>query len=152
VRGISLLVLFITCFSLPAIGADQPIITKQTTLHGQWQPTSKDTTNALEAAITLVRKTAEQPEGSSWPMKYKFDAARKISNDFSRYAVQFIGKIDHGKKIIVCNFFPVAGIESEFKYWKTSQVAVMDGGSSFWNIEYDSQTGMCRNLQINGEA
>jgi len=45
------------------------------------------------------------------------------------------------------------GINSyEFKDWKEQLVEVHDGGSSFFNIKVDLDTGEAFDLMINGEA
>jgi hypothetical protein len=107
-----------------------------------WKPSTEQTKNAL---IAIQKFLEIQTVRNDW----KAGEIKKILAHTKQYRVQFIGVKRNGKKLILCNFFPAIG---EFEYWKREKVEVMDGGYSFWQIEYDSDSGDCLNFSSNGYA
>ena len=135
---------------LPVCAAESSISPEhQVILKGDWTPTKEQTEKALAAAITLVRQTAAQPAGTSPGEKYQRECAGKIAEGMAKYAVQFIGQTRNGKKFIHCSFFPGDYLQ-DVPYWKDQEVMVDDGGYSFWQVDYDPETGKCGKLRING--
>jgi hypothetical protein len=107
-----------------------------------WKPSTEQTRNAL---IAVQKFLETQAVTNNW----KAGEIKKILAHTKQYRVQFIGVTRNGKTIISCNFFPATG---DFGYWKREKVEVMDGGYSFWQIEYDPDSGNCLNFGSNGYA
>ncbi|MBU1693738.1 MAG: hypothetical protein KJ726_09005 [Verrucomicrobia bacterium] len=144
----AIIILFGVLASLSRAGviAEIPPV-QQVILPGVWTPSPEETGRALQAAQAFL----QNPEGrNAWTQKQVGD----ILAHGSVYRVQFIGLDEEGRRIIRCNFFP-AGREGEperFPDWKEQVVEVLDGGFWFWQIDYDVESGACRNLSVNGEA
>ena len=107
-----------------------------------WQIKEKDVKKALKAiGIFLRNEKAHENIG-----KYEKIQIKYISDNFNTYNVQFIPRTINGSKIIYCNFFKPASI---YPNWKTEETLVIDGGNSFWQIEYNIETGKCSNFNVN---
>ena len=106
-----------------------------------WIPTEEQTDMALGKILEFINN----PTGVDDWQKSEIE---KIKSNISLFKVQFIGIESEGKKRIWCNFFRGEG----FDYWKKGIVFVLDGGFSFWQIEYDLETGTCKNFKSNGYA
>jgi len=149
-KRIVLIILVGLGIMLPIHAGENPIPPEhQAILKGEWTPTKEQTEKALAAVIVLVRQTATQPAGTSPAEKYQVEGAKTFAGKMATYAVQFTGQTRKGQRVIHCSFFPTA----EFKYftnWKELSVMVEDGGYGFWQVDYDSETGKCGELQING--
>ena len=124
----------------------------QVILKGDWQPTTEQTQKALAAAEELIRKNAAKAPASTFPAKYEIDGAKEISRNLAKYGVQFLGKVQNGKRIVHCSFFPAMDLNREFPTWRTQEVYVLDGGFWFWRVDYDPATESCDNYQHNGDA
>jgi hypothetical protein len=112
---------------------------------GAWTPTSEETQKALLAVQSFMETS---PPAS--PVAEK-DAVKKILQNTRRYRVQFTGILREGKKMIWCNFFPApdSGKKDQFENWTRVPVAVLGGGSWFWQVSYDLSTGNCLNFVCN---
>jgi hypothetical protein len=100
-----------------------------------WTPTRADVLS-MERKIEAYLKKA---------------AARRSPNLWSKlpaYKRQYAGVVRNGRKIIFTNFF----CESLNTDWKTTAIAVADGGDCFFNVLYDTASATFSDLQINGEA
>lgn len=78
-------------------------------------------------------------------------AARRSPNLWSKlstYKRQYAGFVRNGRRMIFANFF----CESLNTDWKTTPIAVADGGDCFFNVLYDVDSATFSDLQINGEA
>jgi hypothetical protein len=53
------------------------------------------------------------------------------------------------RKAIHCNFFQEEG---GFNHDKYTYVLVLDGGTSYWRINYDIDKNKCFDFEVNGEA
>lgn len=99
---------------------------------GVWLPTEEE---IRQAEPVVVRYILEQ------------DAV--IFGNLENYRCQYFGLLFKGKKRIYCNFFWPDGDETD---WKEKPVFVFDGGDSYFQLEYDVETGRCLNFSVNGEA
>ena len=150
---LTILILFGIFSLVPVCAGEEPDSIppeNQVILKGQWTPTKEQTERALAAATALVRQIAAQPTGKTFAEKYKIEGAAKISKEMRKYFVQFIGQIRNGKKVVFCNFFRTDLWKYSFPDWKESEVMVDDGGYSYWQVDYDPETGKCGELRING--
>lgn len=141
-----MLILFLAVGFLPACAAESPIPQEhQTILKGDWTPTQHQTDKALAAAVEYVHQVVARNNGRNLAEKMQVFQAKQISEGMKQYYVQFIGQTPRGVKIIFCNF--ISGPDSD---WKKSLVVFYDGGSGYWQIDYNPETGKCRNFDING--
>ena len=72
-----------------------------------------------------------------------------IANRLQQYRCQYFGIIVDGKKRVYCNFLHRDGHDEN---WQTRPVFVLDGGDSYFQLEYDMQSKRCLNFMVNGEA
>lgn len=113
-----------------------------------WIPTPEETAPALAAA----RKFFESDTIDTVCDK---DTRAEITGRFSGYCVQFVGFIKNGKKKIHCNFFTPYSDKKRTKTLalaRETYILVNDGGSYFWRIDYDVESGKCEAFEVNGEA
>jgi hypothetical protein len=78
-------------------------------------------------------------------------AAKRSPNLWSKLATykrQYIGIVRNGRKVIFSNFF----CQSFDMDWKTTPVAVDDGGDCFFTVLHDPGSAVFSDLRINGEA
>jgi hypothetical protein len=112
---------------------------------GDWKPTKEETQKALARIESFLDRPTAVPDRSKGEIK-------DIRTRLGKYRVQFVGITRHGRKLIWCNFFPAVDGKDEFPYWKKSPVEVSDGGSWFWQIDYDPAADQCANFASNGYA
>jgi hypothetical protein len=129
---------------------------------GMWTPTREDIPTVIDAAFSYVREfekePREDPEKRSPPMvRYEQRACRRILGFRPNYACQVVGYTRSGKKMIHLNFFPRLMIAltralpgTTEPSWHSQYVWVLDGGPSFWQIEYDPATKTFFNFRANG--
>ena len=70
--------------------------------------------------------------------------------DLQPFAFQYLGIILKGKKFIYVNAFPKSRIEDEKEISQDSLVNVCDGGTDFWGVLFDVNSGNFKNLSVNG--
>jgi hypothetical protein len=145
-----LMIIFITCIFISICPSgvipeeNQTILDNQTREYGprcRWVPSKAQTSKALEAIYTFL-KTEITPD---WRNRQRKD----IQDQISSYHVQFVGTIIDGRKAIHCNFFQEEG---GFNHDKYTYVLVLDGGTSYWRINYDIDKNKCFDFEVNGEA
>lgn len=149
-KKIILSIIIITCVATIVSTGDKIPEENQTILKshnkeygpkGQWVPAKTQTSKALEAVYKFLDKKMAQ----EWREKQRL----VIKGQISSYYVQFLGIKIEGRKVIHCNFFRD---EDLFKRKKDSYVFVLDGGASFWRINYDIEKDKCLDFEVNGEA
>jgi hypothetical protein len=60
---------------------------------------------------------------------------------------------DGAKRVLVSGFPPAENATSDdFAYWRQGIVWVMDGGASFWQIQYNVEDGSFTEFDSNGYA
>lgn len=100
-----------------------------------WTP-DKNEIIKLEAKIkSYVKKAAAKRSPKLW-------------SKLATYKRQYVGIIRNGRKVIFSNFF----CQSFDIDWKTTPVAVDDGGDCYFTVLYDSASAIFSDLRINGEA
>lgn len=143
-------IILMTCASISVCAADKISKENQTILENQnktygpkshWVPSKAQTSMALEAIYKFLNKKMTP----DWRNRQR----KIIQDQLSSYHVQFVGIIIDGRKSIHCNFFPD---EDSFKHDKDSYVYVLDGGASYWRINYDIEKNICFDFEVNGEA
>jgi hypothetical protein len=75
-----------------------------------------------------------------------------IHRKLNKYKRQYFGYIDkNGHRILLINCFWAK--DKDFKeIWLKARVIVLDGGSYYWNVKYNLDTGELFELDINGYA
>jgi hypothetical protein len=82
-------------------------------------------------------------------------AVHDVLSHLTGYRRQYIGIITAtGSKRILLNCFPGPPSKGEdfFPNWRQEIVFVLDGGSSFWRIQYDVATDKYTEFDSNGDA
>lgn len=76
------------------------------------------------------------------------NSKEKFYKNLKKYKRQYFGILDdNGNKILLINAF--CGSKD---YWLNQIIQVDDGGSCYWEINYDISSGKLMNLYINGES
>jgi hypothetical protein len=148
-KTIILSMLLVACGAIQVCAGDRIPGENQTILKDQdqeyapgsrWTPTRSQTSRALEAIYEFLNRKMED----GWKNRQREIIRKRISS----YHVQFLGIVKQGRKIIHCNFFP----EKDPDHDKTRYVFVLDGGASYWRIDYDPGKNLCFDFNVNGEA
>jgi len=140
-------ILFFPALSFGGLETDIPIANRVILPPDAKEPSAEQTQKALAAIQAFLENPGKLND-------YQAGAVKRILANTKNYRVQFFGDEVDGKKLIWCNFLPVAvkGGRDSFEFWKQGQVLFSDGGSAFWHITFDPSTGMCSKFQSNGEA
>jgi hypothetical protein len=100
-----------------------------------WTP-GKNEIIKLEAKIkSYLKKAAAKSSPNLW-------------SKLATYKRQYMGIVRNGRKVIFSNFF----CQSFDIDWKTTPVAVDDGGDCFFTVLYDPGSAVFSDLRVNGEA
>jgi hypothetical protein len=76
-----------------------------------------------------------------------------IHKNLKKYKRQYFGYInDKGEKILYINSLWSKSIKEHHWHWLNEIIMVSDGGSHYWNIEYNLETDELINLSVNGSA
>lgn len=76
-----------------------------------------------------------------------------IHRNLKKYKRQYFGFInDKGEKILYINSLWSKSIKEHHWHWLNEIIMVSDGGSHYWNIEYNLDTEELMNLSVNGPA
>ena len=100
-----------------------------------WTPTKADVLRMERKIEAYLKKAAARRSPNLW-------------SKLTSYKRQYAGVVRNGKKIIFANFF-CQNLNTD---WKTTPIAVADGGDCFFNVLYDTVSASFSDLQINGEA
>ena len=121
-------------------GENWIIVTKGAT----WSPKPAQVLAAREAVHTYLgslQKTLPKDD-------YRCRKITEILANWALYKMQAIGVPGPGQVRMHLNFL---GLSDET--WKRNEIVrVMDGGSQFWNVDFDLNTNLASNLEINGDA
>ncbi len=101
-----------------------------------WVPTEMDVTR-LEEVMSKIFKQSKNAQ------------YQQIGLSLNSYKRQYVGVIRSGKRYIHVNCF--CG-EIRHQNWQTDYVVVMDGGSCYFNFDYDPASKTITDIFINGEA
>jgi hypothetical protein len=131
-----------------------------------WKIKEKNIINALES----IKEFLNDPYGLD---EYDKDKIDEILKHINIYKVQLFGITEEGKKKIFCSFYPREDdipliIDEEDEKSKNHQLRLLDkdyewsrynflnfvddGGTGYWRITYDIETGKCSDFNTNGEA
>jgi hypothetical protein len=124
---------------------------------GVWQPSQSE----VRAAIQRAREhmVAERAEAERTRKDGRGNGERGYSEEilakWDKYVCQAVGHRKGGRKLIHLNFLP----RDEFSNpgqdpttWRHHYVVVFDGGTDFWQCDYDCDTHECLNFEANGVA
>lgn len=76
-----------------------------------------------------------------------------IHKNLKKYKRQYFGYInDKGEKILYINSLWSKSIKEHHWHWLNEIIMVSDGGSHYWNIEFNLETDELINLSVNGPA
>ena len=102
---------------------------------GYWTPHAADVAR-LEAALAPFLRSS--------PAVRSPDLWQRLPD----YTRQYVGIVAEGRaRILVNAFCDDLGID-----WRTTPVAVLDGGDCFFQVTYDVTSGAFSNMMVNGEA
>lgn len=114
-----------------------------------WTPSAQQVVAARDAAkatVALAAKTVPPVGSDEWRLR----DARDITHHWKSYRLQAWGYTKHQKKLIRLNFFSIDALRDT--NWRQELVVVSDGGSAFWQADYDPATGKILWWQANGVA
>jgi hypothetical protein len=100
-----------------------------------WTPTQAEIMALEEKLGPYLAQTA--PQSYPGPLKPLPD-----------YKRQYIGFVAEGKQAIFVNFF----CQTHDIDWHEQLISVEDGGSCYFEVDYDPQTGAFSHLSIHGES
>jgi hypothetical protein len=113
----------------------------------RWTPTAADIEQLERELVVFMDK---QPRKS--PVNDK-TFGPSIHRQLRGYTRQYVGYISpQGEKIIYINCFWNPKDDPFLKHWSTNLVQVLDGGSAFWHIHYNTAKRRFAGLAINGVA
>ncbi|MCW1146805.1 hypothetical protein [Flavobacterium lacisediminis] len=76
-----------------------------------------------------------------------------IHKNLKKYKRQYFGYINNkGEKILYINSLWSKSIKEHHWHWLNEIIWISDGGSYYWNIEYNLETKELENLKVNGYA
>ena len=106
------------------------------TIDDYWTP-SRDDVLAFEQRLGPYLQQAAPPQTDPSPL-----------SDLNKYRRQYIGILVDGQRVIFANFF----CNGHHTDWQHKIVYPIDGGSCYFEVKYDVQTGAFYDLSIHGEA
>lgn len=109
---------------------------------GDWEPTAAQCDQVLESVRAFL--TSTRAAGGAGGLY-----AGRILDMMGSYRVQFRGVMREGRRMIWCNFFPLS---DGHPTWKWMDVVVLDGGTSYWQIYCNPDTGECLDLVHSGDC
>jgi hypothetical protein len=124
-------------------------------LHDIWSPSEGEIPAIIANSRTFLTHYAES-NGASENGRDSFEKREipKINAHWHLYACQVVGHLaSNGHRLIRLNFFrrPFGELHGySFGYWKTRYVEAMDGGYSFWHIDYDVEAKAYTDFASNG--
>lgn len=130
-------------------------------------------TNSFEAAIFPIENDSSFPTPDFTPSRSEVDLAEKalikdlknlnhslinqsntpiIHKNLKKYCRQYSGYINKdGDRILLINCFWKSNKEV-YKNFLYIYIYILDGGSFYWNVKYNIETGKLYDLNINGEG
>ena len=102
--------------------------------------------NIIEAEMALRTKLEEL----NYLLTNQYDTP-VIHKNLSKYLRQYFGYIDeNGNHILIINCFWKNVDKMAKKLWLKDRITVADGGSFYWNVKYNLDTGELFDLEVNG--
>ena len=103
---------------------------------------TQDDVNAAEAALSrqLAELNADKQNQGMTPV---------IDKHLKKYKRQYFGYVDmNGRKILFINMFWKRD-KDNMELWLQEKVSELGGGSYFWNVKYNLETGELFDLDVN---
>lgn len=100
-----------------------------------WTPGKDDVLKLEEKIESYLKKAAVKRSPNLW-------------SKLAPYKRQYIGIMRNNRRVIFVNFF----CQAYDINWKTTPVAVEDGGDCFFSVIYDVDRASFSDLRVNGEA
>jgi hypothetical protein len=117
-------------------------------LQGIWQPSESDVARVIQEArrhLEKLKKTA--------PTDYERRRTADILARWDEYLCQVIGHTEQGKRLVLLNFLSKEEVsQMRGSDWRHRYILIIDGGSAFWQIEYDFGTKEFSRFHVNMEA
>jgi hypothetical protein len=125
-----------------------PAARDMSVIGASWLPTPQQVSAAREAAKQRILHDAHalRPVGLD---EWRLRDAREIVQRWNTYRLQAWGYTKHHKKLIHLSFLTLDQMHVD---WRHELVVVSDGGSAFWQAEYDPTSGKILWWQANGVA
>ncbi|WP_417356361.1 hypothetical protein [Flavobacterium sp.] len=102
--------------------------------------------NIIEAELALHTKL----EKLNYLLTHQSDSP-VIHKNLNKYLRQYFGYIDeNGNRILIINCFWKNIDKMAKKLWLKDRITVADGGSFYWNVKYNLDTGELFDLKVNG--
>jgi hypothetical protein len=124
---------------------------------GVWQPSQSDVRLAIQGARRFLEReqAKEVPADQGARHRFEKDAAKEILTKWDKYVCQAVGHTRDSKRLIHLNFFPRKALSEEKEdptAWRRHFFIVYDGGSDYWQIDYDCNASECLYFEPNGDA
>jgi hypothetical protein len=147
IRSVCVICVVLLICDLASAQREKSVLLPQSEAHSLAEQCSR--TNPPE-----FNETWQPTEAAIKDMESKFSRIAECCEEGTRFDdpedsyMQYVGIIVKGRKLIYINAFPFVG--ELFKDWKERAVRVCDGGSGFWGVLYDTETGKFFDLAVNG--
>jgi len=110
-----------------------------------WEPSIDD----ISRAETCIRQFLVSAQHDPKLAAYQKENAAFILKNLGEYRRQYVGIVVDGEKRIWCNSF---SSDDSYPEWQQHPVYVLDGGRSYWQIEYIPLEDECVNFHVHGES
>jgi len=119
---------------------------------GIWQPSDSDVRQAIQEARPYLENLKKATSGD-----YERQRIEEVLAGWDQYECQVIGHTKDGRKLIFLSFFPKTDVEEatgqeSASRWRHHYHWVYDGGTDYWQIEYDCKTKTILHFATNGDA
>jgi hypothetical protein len=116
-----------------------------------WRPTPSQVNQVIRGIRPYLEKLKTTTSRTWQP-----EQIGEVLVKWDKYICQVVGYTEGEKKRIHLNFLPEDEIDGYFDRegldWRHYYLRVCDGGSDYWRIEYDCETGTYLYFECNGEA
>lgn len=139
--------------SSPAVGDTWAILSPggpwMSAVGSNWTPSPRQVFAARDEARRQIIRDAQslRPAGRD---KWRLADARDILKNWRSYRMQSYGHTENHKQLIRLNF--VTPDQPDDGRWRRELYVVADGGSAYWQADYDPSTGRILWWQANGVA
>jgi hypothetical protein len=125
-----------------------PAARDMSVIGANWVPTPQQVLAARDAASHQITHESEtlRPVGLD---ERRLRDAGEILQQWNSYRLQAWGYTKHHKKLIRLSFLTVDQLHAD---WRHELVVVSDGGSAFWQADYDPASGKIVWWQANAVA
>jgi hypothetical protein len=117
-------------------------------VEGVWEPTAEDVEKFFDKLPERLEAGSDRRGAEVAARLREPPAAADVPAE--RYRAQLVGLKVGGKRYLFANFFCEGDGSGET--WRESLVLVRDGGSCYFQVWFDVETGEYPRLAINGEG